>query len=194
MDKENIMNKNNLKLTLVLSITILVLILSAITICKINIYGSQKNISGEIEKVILIPNPENDSIIKGYINSSVGENKYNFGDNYNSFSDAEKDMKFDLNEYNVYKVVATFQNNSNIPIVVTMNDCIESNQYIVIPSVIPYIEVVENSYESWEYYVFISKEYSQSDIDNYLKLQGVNFNIVFQKKHTGGTFIVNCKL
>lgn len=189
------MNKKNLKFTLFILIISIAVILTVIIIYKTNIIqDSRKNISGKIESVMLISDPENDSTIKSYINTSVNENKYCFGDSFGSFSDSEKNMEFDLNKYNVYKVVANFQNSSNMPIVITMNTYIEDNQYIVIPSVIPYIEVADDSYENWEYYIFVSKDYIQTDIEKYLKLQGVNFNVVFQKRNTGGSFIINSKL
>lgn len=189
------MSKKILKFILFILIISIAVILIAITVYKANIiHDSRKNISGEIESVMLISDPENDSAIKKYINTSVSENKYEFDDNFSSFSDTEKNMKFDLKKYNVYKVVVKFQNNSNMPIIIKMNTYIKDNQYIVIPSVIPYTEVAENFNESWEYYVFISKDYSSADIEEYLKLQGANFNVVFQKKNTGGSFVVNCKL
>lgn len=75
-----------------------------------------------------------------------------------------------------------------------MKNYIGDNKFIVVPSQIPYVNVANNSKSSWEYYVFVSKKYTEKDLMNYLKNRGVDFSAVFQKRLSGKAFDIHLNL
>lgn len=185
------MKKKWIFIVLIVLISVFVLI---IAINNVYIKNSKDKIYGKIETVEYIKDPTEDEYLNSFLNTSVNDNKYAFGDAYNSFSNSEIEMKFDLKSYNVYKISATFQNDSNMTTIVTMKNYIGDNKFIVVPSQIPYINVANNSKSSWEYYVFVSKKYTEKDLIDYLKNQGVDFSAVFQKRWSGKAFDIHLNL
>lgn len=183
--------KKRILIVLIVLVFVVALIL---TVNSIYIQNSKSKVYGKIEAVEQINSPAEDEYINEFLNTSVSDNKSGFGDAYSSFSSSEKKMKFDLENYNVYKISAAFQNDSNITAIVTMKSYIENEKFIVVPSQFPYTSVANSSKANWEYYVFVSKKYTENDLTDYLKNQGVDFTAVFQKRLSGKTFDIHLKL
>lgn len=141
----------------------------------------QKNIDIYIESVSLIKNPEDPNdldtydILNRYINKTVNDIAvyYDASIYGREFSDSEKNMKFDLEKFNVYKLSVVAENATENKLLICKNTdfCLES-KFILVPTDFP-LTCIGGNYRTTDYYYFVSKEFSEEEFIQYLKNTGI---------------------
>lgn len=137
----------------------------------------------------IVENPENNESIANYINTTIEDN-YFWLDNkaYKNLSSEEKSMVYDLKKFNVYKLDITFVNKTSLyATCFTANYC-RKDTYMMVPTIFGYTNVAEGYKETYSYYVFVSKNFSLTDIQDYLEKNGIDFYVIFERKLSGGSF------
>ena len=158
------MRKN--KYMIVVSAIIAVAVIAATAVIGKNVYAKslQKNVDIYISSVSLVENPDNPNnvniygLLNQFFNQTVGD-ICAFYDTQDKFTEAEKSMKFDLSKFNVYKIkIACDKKNA------------AKNKFVFARI------TAENTL-----YYFVSKEYSEEDVKQYLKNTGSSIYVCIGK-------------
>lgn len=169
------MRKN--KYMIVVSAIIAVAVIAATAVIGKNVYAKslQKNVDIYISSVSLVENPDNPNnvniygLLNQFFNQTVGEICAHY-DTQDEFTEAEKSMKFDLSKFNVYKIkIACDKKNAakNKFVFARITDFCQESKYMYVPCNVSSDICAENTL-----YYFVSKEYSEEDVKQYLKNTG----------------------
>ena len=170
-----IMRKN--KYMIVVSAIIAVAVIAATAVIGKNVYAKslQKNVDIYISSVSLVKNPDNPNdeevfgLLNQYFNQTVRDIcvYYDIHDTDKEISEAEKSMKFDLSKFNVYKIkIACDKKNAakNKFVFARITDFCQESKYMYVPCNVSSDICAENTL-----YYFVSKEYSEEEVKQYLK-------------------------
>lgn len=174
------------KMTMIgVSFIIAVAVIVTITVIGKNVYvkNLQKNVDIYISSVSLVENPDDPNneevyrLLNQYFNQTVGDIcvYYDIHDGDKEISEAEKSMKFDLNKFNVYKIeIACDKKNTTEDkfIFARITDFCKDSKYMYVPCNVSSDICAENIR-----YYFVSKEYSEEDVKQYLKNTGSSIYI-----------------
>ncbi len=182
-----IMRKN--KYMIVVSAIIAVAVIVATAVIGKNVYAKslQKNVDIYISSVSLVKNPDNPNdeevfgLLKQYFNQTVRDIcvYYDIHDTDKEFSEAEKSMKFDLSKFNIYKIkIACDKKNAakNKFVFARITDFCQESKYMYVPCNVSSDICAENTL-----YYFVSKEYSEEDVKQYLKNTGSSIYVCIGK-------------
>lgn len=190
MEEVNIMK--NKKVILLISIFAVFSLMITSAVVGINIYKKSilKNVDIYISAVTLVENPDDPNneevygLLNQFFNQTVGDICVYY-DTYSSeaetekeFTEAEKAMKFDLDKYNVYKFDVVCENTNSAEdkfIFVKARDFCSESKYMKAPCNVSSCILLEPQY------YFISKEYSEEDVKEYLKNTGSSVNVYIGK-------------
>lgn len=163
----------------IVTITFLSIVVIAVIAIAIgnNIYKNdlQENVDIYISSVSLVENPDDPKneevygLLNQFFNQTVGDICVQY-DPLKEFSEAEKAMKFDLNTFNVFKIeIACEQRNSaeNKKVFGKLIDYCKISKFMKVPCNVSSDIFTENTL-----YYFVSKEYSEEDVKQYLKNTG----------------------
>ncbi len=183
------------KFIIVISLVLAAIIL-ALSANYAYIYYSRQKVIASINSVSIVNNPEEIESIENCINYNMTiEDAFSSEDEklYKNFSSKEINMVYNIEEYNVYKIDVTFSNNSSFQMGTTIADYCRENTYMMVPRDFTYYKIAENNEDTYSDYVFVSKKYTLTDIQKYLKNNGINYNVLFQRKLSAGFFTINAK-
>ncbi len=178
------MRKN--KYMIVVSAIIAVAVIAATAVIGKNVYAKslQKNVDIYISSVSLVENPDNPNnvniygLLNQFFNQTVGEICAHY-DTQDEFTEAEKSMKFDLSKFNVYKIkIACDKKNAakNKFVFARITDFCQESKYMYVPCNVSSDICAENTL-----YYFVSKEYSEEDVKQYLKNTGSSIYVCIGK-------------
>lgn len=175
-------------ITLVSVFSIFLLIITSAVVGR-NIYKKnlKENVDIYISSVSLVENPDNPNneeiygLLKQFFNQTVGDIcvYYDIYDCNKEISEAEKNMKFDLNTFNVYKIeVACDKKNTakDKSIYAMITDFCQESKYMKVPC-----NVSSNICSENTLYYFVSKEYNEEDVKQYLKNTGSSIYVCIGK-------------
>lgn len=172
----------------IVTITFLSIVVIAVIAIVIgnNIYKNvlQENVDIYISSVSLVENPDDPKneevygLLNQFFNQTVGDICVHY-DPLKEFSEAEKAMKFDLNTFNVYKIeVACDKKNTAKDkfIYAMITDFCQESKYMKVPC-----NVSSNICSENTLYYFVSKEYNEEDVKQYLKNTGSSIYVCIGK-------------
>ena len=176
----------NKKIITIASVITVVLLIIISMIIGINIYKNhlKKSVDIYISSVSLVENPDDPNneevygLLSPYYNQTVGDICVYY-DVLKEFSEAEKNMKFDLNKFNVYKIeIACDKKNTAEEkfVFARITDFCRDSEYMNVPCNVSSNICVENTL-----YYFVSKEYSEENVEQYLKNTGNSIYIYIGK-------------
>lgn len=173
---------------------ILIFVIIAVSLNYIYVFYSRQKVSAYIQDIVIINEPQKTEEIVKVLNTTVKDN-FDWQDNlsFKSLSDDEKNMTYNLDDYNVYRIDTVFVNKSNINVSASIKDYCSVDKYMAVPTIFGYNAIASGESETYSYYYFISKDYSLDEIQDYLKNNGINYNTIFEKEHSGGFFNLNAK-
>lgn len=146
------------------------------------ILTARQKVSGYIRSITLVEDPQQEDGFDQYLGTTIGYW-------HSELSDAQKDMTYNTDQFNVYKIEAQFENGSGMKAFIQLQDiCREEEYMLLITDVASYCDVIQKSESIWTYYAFISKDYTLQDIENYLAENGAAYSAMFQRERSGGTF------
>lgn len=159
------------------------------------IFYCRQKVSASVESVTIVNNPKEVLSIDCIDYNMTIEDAFASEDEkfYENLSSKEMNMVYNIEDYNVYKIDVTFSNDSNYLISNTIADYCREDTYMMAPRDFTHNQIAENNEETYSDYVFVSKKYTLSDIQKYLKTNGINFNVLFQRELSAGFFTVNAK-
>lgn len=170
---------NKKRTMIVASFSIIIMVTVIITIGR-NIYKKNllENVDIYISSVSLIENPDDKNneeiygLLQQFFNQTVGDVYafYDIREGSTKISEAEKAMKFDLNTFNVYKIkIACDKKNvaENKFVFARITDFCHESIYMNVPC-----NVSSNICSENTLYYFVSKEYDEEDVKQYLKNTG----------------------
>ncbi len=173
---------------------IIVIVFIAVAVIVTTVIGKnmyvknlQKNVDIYISSVSLVKNPDNPNneevfgLLNQYFNQKVGDIcvYYDILDTDKEFSEAEKNMKFDLNKFNVYKIeIACDKKNTAAEkfVFARITDFCRDSKYMNVPCNVSSNICAENTL-----YYFVSKEYSEENVKQHLKNTGSSIYIYIGK-------------
>ena len=172
----------------IVTITFLSIVVIAVIAIVIgnNIYKNvlQENVDIYISSVSLVENPDDPKneevygLLNQFFNQTVSDICVHY-DPLKEFSEAEKAMKFDLNTFNVYKIeVACDKKNTAKDkfIYAMITDFCQESKYMKVQC-----NVSSNICSENTLYYFVSKEYSEEDVKQYLKNTGSSIYVCIGK-------------
>ena len=173
---------------------ILIFVIIAVSLNYIYVFYSRQKVSAYIQDIVIINEPQKTEDIVKVLNTTVKDN-FDWQDNlsFKSLSDDEKNMTYNLDDYNVYRIDTVFVNKSNFNVSASIKDYCSVDKYMAVPTIFGYNATASGERETYSYYYFVSKDCSLDEIQDYLKNNGVNYNATFEKKHSGGSFNLNAK-
>ena len=179
--------KKHIVITVIITVIVIVIaLLAGRTVYEKNL---QKNVDIYISSVSLIENPDDPSdedtydLLNRFFNQTVGDICVYY-DPEIVLSEAEKSMSFDLNKFNVYKIdIECNKKNSaeNKFVLGIITDFCEESKFMYVPCNVSSNICVENSR-----YYFVSKEYSEEDVKQYLKNTGSLISVYIGKDELRG--------
>ncbi len=169
-----------------IAVIIVVAVIVATAIIGKNTYVKNlpKNVDIYISSVSLVENPDNPNnvniygLLNQFFNQTVGD-ICAFYDTQDKFTEAEKSMKFDLSKFNVYKIkIACDKKNAakNKFVFARITDFCQESKYMYVPCNVSSDICAENTL-----YYFVSKEYSEEDVKQYLKNTGSSIYVCIGK-------------
>lgn len=172
-------------ITLVSVFSIFLLIITSAVVGR-NMYKKnlKENVDIYISSVSLVENPDDPKneevygLLNQFFNQTVGDICVYY-DPLKEFSEAEKTMKFDLNTFNVYKIeVACDKKNTAKDkfIYAMITDFCQESKYMKVPC-----NVSSNICSENTLYYFVSKEYNEEDVKQYLKNTGSSIYVCIGK-------------
>lgn len=166
--------------TIVIAVLIAVAVIVTAAVIGRNIYvkNIQKNVDIYISSVSLVENPDDPNneevygLLNPYFNQTVGDIAvfYDMHDTDKELSEAEKNMKFDLSKFNVYRIeIACDQKNTaeDKSVFAKITEFCKASKYMYVP-----YNVSSNICDDNILYYFVSKEYSEEDVKQYLRNTG----------------------
>ena len=146
------------------------------------ILTARQKVSGYIRSITQVEDVQQEEYLAQYVDTEIGSL-------YTQITGAEKNMVYNTQDYNIYKIEAVFANNSNVKVSVQLPEvCRENTFMLLIADTASYCDVIQKSESIWTYYAFVSKDYTLRDIENYLAENGATYSAMFQSERSGGTF------
>ena len=173
---------------------ILAFVIIAVSLNYMYVFYSRQKVNAYIKDIVIINEPQETEEIAKVLNTTISDN-FDWQDNasFENLSDDEKNMAYNLDDYNVYRVDTIFVNKSNINVSVSVKDYCSIDKYMAVPTIFGYNATASGESETYSYYYFISKDYSLDEIQDYLKNNGINYNAVFERERSAGSFNLNAK-
>ncbi len=168
---------------IVVSAIIAVAVIAATAVIGKNVYAKslQKNVDIYISSVSLVENPDNPNnvniygLLNQFFNQTVGD-ICAFYDTQDKFTEAEKSMKFDLSKFKI-KIACDKKNAAkNKFVFARITDFCQESKYMYVPCNVSSDICAENTL-----YYFVSKEYSEEDVKQYLKNTGSSIYVCIGK-------------
>lgn len=179
-------NKKIIILVSILAISSLIIITAVVgrNIYKENL---KKNVDIYISSVTLVENPDDSDneevygLLSQFFNQTVGDIcvHYDMREGAKEISEAEKAMKFDLNTFNVYKIEIACDKRDAAEdkyVFARQTDFCQESKYMKVPCNISSNICSENTL-----YYFVSKEYNEEDVKQYLKNTGSSIYVCIGK-------------
>lgn len=146
------------------------------------ILTARQKVSGYIRSITLVENPQQEDGFDQYLGTTIGYW-------HSELSDSQKNMTYNTDQFNVYKIEAHFENGSGMKAFIQLQDICRENEYmLLITNTASYCDINSQSNADWTYYAFVSKDYTLRDIENYLAENGATYSAMFQRERSGGTF------
>ena len=146
------------------------------------ILTQRQKVSGYIRSITQVEDVQQEEYLARYVDTEIGNL-------YTQITGAEKNMVYNTQDYNIYKIETVFANDSNIKVSVQLPEVCRENAFmLLIADTASYCDVIQKSESIWTYYAFISKDYTLQDIENYLAENGAAYSAMFQRERSGGTF------
>lgn len=146
------------------------------------ILTARQKVSGYIRSITLVEDVQQEEYLAQYVDTEIGSL-------YTQITGAEKNMVYNTQDYNIYKIETVFANDSNVKVSVQLPEvCRENTFMLLIADTASYCDVIQKSESIWTYYAFVSKDYTLQDIENYLAENGATYSAMFQRERSGGTF------
>ena len=146
------------------------------------ILTARQKVSGYIRSITLVEDVQQEEYLAQYVDTEIGSL-------YTQITGAEKNMVYNTQDYNIYKIETVFANDSNVKVSVQLPEvCRENTFMLLIADTASYCDVIQKSESIWTYYAFVSKDYTLRDIENYLAENGATYSAMFQSERSGGTF------
>lgn len=146
------------------------------------ILTARQKVSGYIRSITLVEDVQQEEYLAQYVDTEIGSL-------YTQITGAEKNMVYNTQDYNIYKIETVFANDSNVKVSVQLPEvCRENTFMLLIADTASYCDVIQKSESIWTYYAFVSKDYTLRDIENYLAENGATYSAMFQRERSGGTF------
>lgn len=146
------------------------------------ILTARQKVSGYIRSITLVENPQQEDGFDQYLGTTIGYW-------HSELSDSQKNMTYNTDQFNVYKIEAHFENGSGMKAFIQLQDICRENEYmLLITNTASYCDINSQSNADWTYYAFISKDYTLQDIENYLAENGATYDAAFERERSGGTF------
>lgn len=169
-----------------IAIMIAVAVIATAAVIGKNIYDKNlpKNVDIYISSVSLVENPDNPNnvniygLLNQFFNQTVGEICAHY-DTQDEFTEAEKSMKFDLNTFNVYKIKIAYDKRDAAAdkyVFARITDFCQESKYMYVPCNVSSDICAENTL-----YYFVSKEYNEEDVKQYLKNTGSSIYVCIGK-------------
>ena len=146
------------------------------------ILTARQKVSGYIRSITLVENPQQEDGFDQYLGTTIGYW-------HSELSDSQKNMTYNTDQFNVYKIEAHFENGSGMKAFIQLQDICRENEYmLLITNTAGYCDINSQSNADWTYYAFVFKDYTLQDIENYLAENGATYSAMFQRERSGGTF------
>lgn len=146
------------------------------------ILTARQKVSGYIRSITQVEDVQQEEYLAQYVDTEIGSL-------YTQITGAEKNMVYNTQDYNIYKIETVFANDSNVKVSVQLPEvCRENTFMLLIADTASYCDVIQKSESIWTYYAFVSKDYTLRDIENYLAENGATYSAMFQSERSGGTF------
>lgn len=146
------------------------------------VFSARQKVSGYIRSITLVEDVQQEEYLAQYVDTEIGSL-------YTQITGAEKNMVYNTQDYNIYKIETVFANNSNVKVSVQLPEvCRENTFMLLIADTASYCDVIQKSESIWTYYAFVFKDYTLQDIENYLAENGATYSAMFQRERSGGTF------
>lgn len=146
------------------------------------ILTARQKVSGYIRSITQVEDVQQEEYLAQYVDTEIGSL-------YTQITGAEKNMVYNTQDYNIYKIETVFANDSNVKVSVQLPEvCRENTFMLLIADTASYCDVIQKSESIWTYYAFVSKDYTLRDIENYLAENGATYSAMFQRERSGGTF------
>lgn len=146
------------------------------------VFSARQKVSGYIRSITLVENPQQEDGFDQYLGTTIGYW-------HSELSDSQKNMTYNTDQFNVYKIEAHFENGSGMKAFIQLQDICRENEYmLLITNTASYCDINSQSNADWTYYAFVSKDYTLRDIENYLAENGATYSAMFQRERSGGTF------
>lgn len=176
------------KITIITAVVLLFALIVAAVIGR-NIYKKnlKENVDIYISSVSLVENPNDPNnenvygLMERFFNQTVGDIcvYYDIREGAKEISEAEKAMKFDLNAFNVYKIEIACDKRDAAEdkyVFARQTDFCQESKYMYVPCNVSSDICTENTL-----YYFVSKEYSEEDVKQYLKNTGGSIYVCIGK-------------
>lgn len=151
------------------------------------ILTARQKVSGCIRSISLVENPQQEDGFDQYLGTTIGYW-------HSELNDAQNNMTYNTDQFNVYKIEAHFENGSGMKTFIQLQDICRENEYmLLITNTAGYCDINSHSSADWTYYAFISNYYSLQDIEDYLQNQGTDFKAALQRERSGGDFTLHVK-
>lgn len=146
------------------------------------VFSARQKVSGYIRSITLVENPQQEDGFDQYLGTTISYW-------HSELSDSQKNMTYNTDQFNVYKIEAHFENGSGMKAFIQLQDICRENEYmLLITNTASYCDINSQSNADWTYYAFVSKDYTLRDIENYLAENGATYSAMFQRERSGGTF------
>ncbi len=146
------------------------------------ILTARQKVSGYFRSITQVEDPQQEDGFDQYLDTTIGYW-------HSELSDAQKDMTYNTDQFNVYKIEAQFENGSGMKAFIQLQDICRENEYmLLITNTASYCDINSQSNADWTYYAFVFKDYTLQDIENYLAENGATYSAMFQRERSGGTF------
>lgn len=156
--------------------------LAAVGANAVYIFSARQKVSGYIRSITQVEDVQQEDGFDQYLGTTVGYW-------HSELSDAQKDMTYNTDQFNVYKITAKFENDSDMTAFIKLPKICQENEYILlVTDVSDACEIESKSNAGWTYYAFVSKDYTLQDIENYLAENGTTYDAAFKRERSGGMF------
>lgn len=146
------------------------------------ILTARQKVSGYIRSITLVEDVQQEDGFDQYLGTTIGYW-------HSELSDSQKNMTYNTDQFNVYKIEAHFENGSGMKAFIQLQDICRENEYmLLITNTASYCDINSQSNADWTYYAFVFKDYTLQDIENYLAENGATYSAMFQRERSGGTF------
>lgn len=151
------------------------------------ILTARQKVSGYIRSITQVEDVQQEDGFDQYLGTTIGYW-------HSELSDSQKNMTYNTDQFNVYKIEAHFENGSGMKAFIQLQDICRENEYmLLITNTASYCDINSQSNADWTYYAFVSKDYTLQDIENYLAENGATYSAMFQRERSGGYFNVTAK-